>query len=89
MIKKLLYPINLIMMGFVYLYKIFISPLIPHTCRFYPSCSSYAVMAFKEYGVFYGFYLALKRLIKCRPNSKYYGFDPLPQNIKGDSKWII
>ena len=72
----------------IYLYKWCISPLIPHTCRFYPSCSTYAVLAIKEFGIIKGVYLSFLRLKKCTPNGDS-GFDPIPQNIKGDSKWII
>ena len=57
-------------------YKLAISPLLPDTCRFYPSCSSYALEAFEKYGIFNGLFLTLKRLLKCHP---FYqgGYDPL------------
>lgn len=84
----LLYPIKLIFLLLIYLYKIFISPFLQSTCRFIPSCSTYGKLAIKEYGVFKGTYLAFKRILRCNPHSKC-GYDFLPQNIKGDSKWII
>jgi uncharacterized protein len=47
-------------------------------CRYYPSCSHYAEEAIDTHGLFYGVFLALKRLIKC---SQYYpgGYDPVPE----------
>ncbi|PIP81196.1 MAG: membrane protein insertion efficiency factor YidD [Gammaproteobacteria bacterium CG22_combo_CG10-13_8_21_14_all_40_8] len=58
-------------------YQIFISPFLGARCRFYPSCSSYAIQAFETHGVVRGFWLTLKRLGKCQPLSQG-GFDPVP-----------
>lgn len=61
------------------LYKRFISPLKPQpTCRFHPSCSSYALEAIEEHGAVYGSYLASKRILKCHPFHPG-GFDPVPR----------
>ena len=49
------------------LYQRFISPMLGETCRFYPSCSEYAVMSLKKYGVIHGLFKAALRLIKCHP----------------------
>ncbi len=49
------------------LYKIFISPLFPPSCRFYPSCSDYSIQAFSKYGFLKGFWLSAKRIIRCNP----------------------
>jgi putative membrane protein insertion efficiency factor len=59
------------------LYQRMISPLLPPACRFFPSCSEYAKEAFKKYGFFKGFWLALKRLGKCHPFHPG-GYDPVP-----------
>jgi len=59
------------------LYQIFLSPLFPSACRFYPTCSEYAREALLTYGVFKGCRLALRRLMKCRPFGPG-GFDPVP-----------
>ena len=72
----------------IYFYKIFISPLLPHTCRFYPTCSSYFIMAVNEFGI-KGIAIGANRLMRCRPNNKQCGYDPLPINIKGDAKWLF
>lgn len=72
----------------IYIYKGCISPLIPHSCRFYPTCSSYTLEAINRFG-FKGFVIGFKRISKCRPNGKQYGYDPVPINIKGEAKWLI
>lgn len=48
-------------------YKRWISPFLPTACRFYPTCSEYAMQVIATYGIFYGGYLALIRLLKCHP----------------------
>lgn len=61
------------------LYKKRISPIISargYHCKYYPTCSEYAIQAFEKYGFFKGFFLTSKRLLKCNPFSKG-GYDPL------------
>lgn len=87
-IKILAFPIKMILIGLVYFYKLCISPLIPKTCRYIPTCSNYALQAIKEFGVLKGTYLSVKRILRCNPRCKC-GVDPLPPNIKGDLKWLI
>ena len=87
-IKVLEYPFKILFLLLIYIYKFCISPLLPKTCRFYPTCSTYALLAIKEFGIFKGTLLAIKRILRCNPKSKC-GFDPLPNNIKGDVKWLI
>ena len=48
-------------------YQRFISPLTPPTCKFYPSCSQYAVIAVRRHGALYGTRLAVWRLLRCNP----------------------
>ena len=48
-------------------YQLYISPLRPPTCRFYPSCSQYAVLAVTRHGAFRGTWLAARRLLRCNP----------------------
>lgn len=57
-------------------YQICISPLLAPRCRFYPTCSQYALEAVKKYGFLKGTYLATKRLLKCHPFHKG-GYDPV------------
>lgn len=61
----------------VLFYRQFISPLKPGCCRFYPTCSAYALEALQKYGPFKGSYLAIKRILKCHPFHKG-GYDPVP-----------
>ena len=57
-------------------YQRFISPAIPKRCRYYPSCSQYAVLAIRRYGVLRGLVLAGWRLLRCNPFSDG-GYDPV------------
>ncbi|GFR35087.1 membrane protein insertion efficiency factor YidD [Thermobrachium celere] len=59
------------------LYRKYISPLKPPSCRFYPTCSMYAIEAIEKYGVIKGGYLSLKRILRCHPLNKG-GYDPVP-----------
>lgn len=58
-------------------YQIFISPLKPPTCRFYPTCSAYAIEAIQKKGPVKGTWLAIKRITKCHPFHPG-GYDPVP-----------
>lgn len=57
-------------------YKYTVSPLLPPACRFYPSCSSYAIEAFEKYGFWKGTRLAIRRLLRCQPFCAG-GYDPV------------
>jgi len=63
--------------GVIKLYRKLISPLFPPSCRYYPTCSAYAIEALNKYGVFKGSWLAALRILKCNPFFKG-GFDPVP-----------
>lgn len=58
-------------------YQKFISPLLPSTCRFYPTCSAYFIQAVEKHGVIKGSYLGIKRILKCHPFNPG-GYDPVP-----------
>ncbi|MEE2995776.1 MAG: membrane protein insertion efficiency factor YidD [Pseudomonadota bacterium] len=60
-------------------YQIFISPVLPPTCRFHPTCSSYAIEAVHKHGVARGGWLALKRIARCHPWGGSGGEDPVPE----------
>ena len=72
----------------IYLYKFLISPLLPKSCIYHPTCSTYTLGAIKEHGVLFGAYLGGKRILRCTPFHKG-GLDLVPYNIKGDHKWIF
>lgn len=57
-------------------YQTFISPALPRSCKYYPSCSQYAIDALRQYGVPRGLVLAGWRLLRCNPMS-YGGYDPV------------
>jgi putative membrane protein insertion efficiency factor len=57
-------------------YQKFISPLLPRTCRFYPTCSAYFIQALEKYGFFKGSYLGIRRILRCHPFNPG-GYDPL------------
>ena len=58
-------------------YQRFVSPYTPPSCRFYPSCSTYAVDAIARHGAWRGGYLAVHRLLRCHPFHAG-GYDPVP-----------
>ncbi len=62
-------------------YQLFISPLTPPSCRFYPSCSEYAVRAMRIHGVFKGGALAVWRVLRCNPWN-YGGVDDVPGDVR-------
>jgi uncharacterized protein len=62
-------------------YQIFISPLKPPTCRFYPTCSHYGLEAVKRFGAIKGGWLTIKRILKCHPFHPG-GFDPVPEKVE-------
>ncbi len=65
----------------IHFYRKFISPLKPPCCKYYPTCSQYAVTAIERFGIFYGSWLALKRIIRCNPWS-LGGIDYVPEKKK-------
>jgi putative membrane protein insertion efficiency factor len=60
-------PLRKALATLIRLYQIVLSPLFPPACRFYPSCSQYALIAVTEHGVLRGSGLALARLARCHP----------------------
>lgn len=65
-----------LLMALIRFYRKFISPLFPPVCRFYPTCSQYALEAIEKKGAFLGSIMAIKRILRCHPFSKG-GYDPV------------
>lgn len=68
--------IKLFIIKMIVVYRRFISPLKPASCRFYPTCSQYAITAIEKYGVIKGCFMALKRILRCHPFNPG-GYDPV------------
>jgi len=60
-------------------YRASLSPILAGTCRYEPSCSRYAYEAIERFGVWRGVWLGTKRLLRCHPLSRKFGFDPVPE----------
>jgi hypothetical protein len=63
--------------GLIKLYQWFLSPLLGPSCRFNPTCSNYALQAFRKYGLFKGMWLTARRIVRCHPWGGH-GDDPVP-----------
>ncbi len=72
-----------LVLGIIWLYQAAISPMLGPRCRFYPSCSQYAVEAIKTHGLARGLFLTLHRLGKCHPFHPG-GLDPVPNSAPKD-----
>ena len=72
--KRLL---SLPLLAILWVYRRFVSPALPPSCRYYPSCSAYAEEAVRVHGPIVGPYLALRRLLRCHPYAAG-GPDPVP-----------
>jgi len=66
-----------LLLALVLVYRYLISPVLPHGCRFAPSCSLYAIEALRAHGALRGGWLALRRILRCHPWGGA-GFDPVP-----------
>ena len=62
---------------FVRAYQLVLSPLLPASCRYYPSCSAYAIEALQRHGAWRGSRLAARRILRCHPFA-VGGYDPVP-----------
>ena len=70
---------------FIRAYRQLLSPFFGQNCRFYPSCSCYAINALESHGVIRGSVLAVKRVLRCHPWHAG-GMDPVPEVVKKNSK---
>jgi len=78
--KILLFPVKLLawlFIGLIRFYQLAISPILPSSCRFTPTCSQYGLEAIRKYGPFKGGYLTIRRILRCNPWGGH-GHDPVP-----------
>jgi uncharacterized protein len=62
--------------GLIQIYRRFLSPMLPPTCRYEPSCSLYTMQAIEKYGVLRGSFMGIRRVLRCHPFARG-GFDPV------------
>lgn len=72
-----------IMRGAIRGYQLFISPVLPGSCRYLPSCSEYTLQAIGTHGALRGSWLGFRRILRCNPWGGW-GYDPVPPAARGD-----
>lgn len=70
-------PVRHVLILMVRAYQVSIGPLFPPSCRYFPSCSAYAIEALERHGATRGTWLAVKRIARCHPFTPG-GYDPVP-----------
>ena len=70
---------SLLLIGLARGYQLLISPVLPQTCRFDPTCSGYAIEAVQIHGAARGGWLAVRRIARCHPWGGSGGYDPVPE----------
>ncbi|MGE0120887.1 MAG: membrane protein insertion efficiency factor YidD [Dongiaceae bacterium] len=73
-------PERALCIGLIRLYQYGLSPVLPRTCRYLPTCSDYAREAIERHGAMRGGWLALRRLLRCHPWGGH-GYDPVPDPV--------
>ena len=76
--KLIVTSIRFLALGLIRFYQGALSPALPSSCRFHPSCSQYAYEAVEKWGTARGVTLALGRLLRCQPLGGF-GYDPVPE----------
>lgn len=74
-----------ILVGIIRGYQLFVSPVIGSNCRFYPTCSHYALEAIQKHGALKGSWLGVRRIGRCHPWNEG-GIDPVPDPVQGEKK---
>lgn len=69
--------LGLALRGMIRGYQLLVAPIVPPSCRYYPSCSHYAAEAIERHGPWRGSLLAVRRLLRCHPWGGA-GYDPVP-----------
>jgi putative membrane protein insertion efficiency factor len=71
-------PIKLTLIGLAKLYQVALSPVLPISCRYSPTCSQYFIESLRTFGIFKGIILTIRRVVSCRPGGGC-GYDPIPE----------
>lgn len=79
-------PISGLIRGLILGYQHLISPFLPGTCRYWPSCSHYGLEAIERFGMVKGGWLGFKRILRCHPWSGS-GYDPVPGEAIGKEEF--
>jgi uncharacterized protein len=74
------YPVRAALLALRF-YKAYLSLLFAGNCRFHPTCSQYTYEAIERFGVPRGVWLGMKRLARCHPFSRRFGYDPIPDEV--------
>lgn len=61
-------------------YRLALSPILPPSCRFTPTCSEYSITAIQRFGFLKGSYLSIRRIVRCHPGGDF-GYDPVPESF--------
>ncbi len=75
--------VSKILIFFIKVYRLLVSPILGQNCRFWPTCSEYSIQALQEYGVLKGTKFILKRIVRCNPWGGS-GIDVLPKRDAKD-----
>ena len=76
-IRLPLFIVSFIFIKIIRFYQLAISPILPDSCRYTPTCSQYSIEALQKYGPLKGSFLAIRRILRCQPWGGH-GHDPLP-----------
>ncbi|MBN1961196.1 MAG: membrane protein insertion efficiency factor YidD [Deltaproteobacteria bacterium] len=76
-----------VLIALIYIYRYTLAYIIGGRCRFYPSCSQYAINAIERHGVWHGSYLMLRRISRCHPWHPG-GYDPVPNKSRCKHDYI-
>ena len=75
-------PLRLLLLFLIHAYRLVLSPVLPPSCRFTPTCSTYGLEAIRRHGALYGGWLTLRRIARCHPWGGM-GYDPVPGESHG------
>lgn len=76
-------PLRLLLLTLIQSYRLLLSPMLPPSCRYTPTCSAYGLKAVRRHGALYGGWLTLRRILRCHPWGGQ-GYDPVPGDDTAD-----